>query len=421
MSTPNNPPPFAFVGPLPPSKSLLIRQLLLKLYEPRIELPILSQCLDVVAMQAACLALKARETPRIVDCGEAGLVLRLCLGYAARQGGDHLLTGSPRLIERPHETLLSVLRTLGAEVELAQVPNREGPALRVKSAGWKEVSTPLPLAFGLSSQFASSLILNAWRLPFALRLEVGEAPISAGYLEMSIDVARRFGMDIQHESPAVILIPPHQQITPAPEAAEADVSSAFAVAAVAAVAGTAQITNFPRHSLQPDLAFISILSQMGVPIALAADALHVSRGERLRPIDVNVGGCPDLVPVLAVLCALADGKSRLYGAPHLRGKESDRVATTAALLAALGRACTPSAAGDGLEIFGKPLAAADRARPCAFDAGSDHRLVMAAGVAARAGFPLAIRGLAAVRKSFPEFLDLAGIASHPDRPDWATS
>lgn len=412
MSTPNNPQPFAFAGPLPPSKSLLIRQLLLKLYEPRIELPLLSQCQDVVAMQGACQALQAAESPRVVDCGEAGLVLRLCLGYAARQGGDYLLTGSPRLIERPHETLLAILRTLGAQVEFVQSAGpspHEGPALRVKSAGWREVSTPLPLVGGLSSQFASSLLLNAWRLPFALRLEVGEAPISAGYLEMSIDVARRFGMDVQRESPAVLLIPPHQQITPAAGTAEADVSSAFAVAALAAVAGTAVITNFPQHSLQPDLAFIPILAQMGIPISLAANGLHVSLGERLRPIDVNVGGCPDLVPVLAVLCALADGRSRLYGAPHLRGKESDRVATTAALLAALGRACTPLP--DGLEILGQPLCAADRARPCAFDAGSDHRLVMAAGVAARAGFPLAIRGLAAVRKSFPEFLAIAGIAS----------
>ena len=104
MSTPNNPQPFAFAGPLPPSKSLLIRQLLLKLYEPRIELPLLSQCQDVVAMQGACQALQAAESPRVVDCGEAGLVLRLCLGYAARQGGDYLLTGSPRLIERDRKS-----------------------------------------------------------------------------------------------------------------------------------------------------------------------------------------------------------------------------------------------------------------------------------------------------------------------------
>lgn len=408
MSAPNNPHPrlFAFAGPLPPSKSLLIRLLLLRLYEPRIELPILSACHDVIAMQGACRALQAPDSPRIVDCGEAGLVLRLLLGYASRRGGDTLLTGSPRLIERPHETLLAILRTLGSQVELAQ--RASGPALRVRSQGWRPVAEPLPLAFGLSSQFASSLLLNAWQLPFALRLDVGEAPISAGYLEMSIDVAQKLGMDVRRESPSILLIPPHQQITPAASSAEADVSSAFAVAALAAVAGTAHITNFPQHSLQPDREFIPILGRMGVPIELREDGLHVSRAEHLRPIDVNIGGSPDLVPVLSVLCSLADGKSRLHGAPHLRGKESDRVATTAALLAALGRDCTPLS--DGLEISGQPFSAADQSRPCTFDAGSDHRLVMAAAVARHAGFPLAIRGLDAVRKSFPEFLAIADLS-----------
>jgi 3-phosphoshikimate 1-carboxyvinyltransferase len=400
-------PAFSFRGPLPPSKSILIRHHLLALYEPRITIPISSRCADVVGMERACAALRSPGSPRVVDCGEAGLVLRLCLGFASRQGGSYVLTGSPRLIARPHAQLLGSLERLGTRIEV-------GPVLKLSSNGWREVAEPLALADGSSSQFASSLILNAWDLPFALQLDVGTERVSDGYLAMSIELARRFGMDVEWESERIVRIAPAQKPRPGVCTSEADTSSAFAVAAVAAVAGRAEITNFPEHSLQPDAAFPAILARMGVRVersgrsgrSLSVERSGDGRGA-LRPIEVDLGGCPDLAPVLAVLCALADGESRLYGAPHLRGKESDRIATTAALLRALHREVTERE--DGLLIRGRALSAADRERAASFDAGSDHRLVMAAAVAWRAGFPLQITGTHAVAKSFPEFLEIVGL------------
>lgn len=393
-------PAFSFHGPLPPSKSILIRHLLLQLYEPRITIPISSRCADVVGMAGACAALRSTGSPRVVDCGEAGLVLRLCLGFASRQGGSYVLTGSPRLIARPHALLLVSLERLGTRIEA-------GPVLTLHSEGWREVAEPLPLADGSSSQFASSLILNAWDLPFALRLDVGTERVSEGYLAMSIELARRFGMDVAWESERIVRIAPGQKPQPGVCTSEADVSSAFAVAAVAAVAGRAEITNFPAHSLQPDAAFPDLLARMGVRIERSSRGLSIEGGGPLLPLDVDLGGCPDLAPVLAVLCALAEGESRLYGAPHLRGKESDRIATTAALLRALQREVVER--DDGLLIRGRALAAEDRERTASFDARSDHRLVMAAAVAWRAGFPLHITGTHAVTKSFPEFLGIVGL------------
>lgn len=404
-------PPFAFRGCLPPSKSLLIRHLLLTLYEPRIEIPILSACHDVVVMQRTCAGLRSAaevSTPREVQCGEAGLVLRLLLGYAARRGGDYRFIGAPRLFDRPHGPLLSALRALGARIDSESTPR--GPALRLSSSGFVEPAAPLAFLGALSSQFQSSLILNAWGLPFALCLRCDAEPVSQGYLDMSIDVARRFGMTVEIEPRGAetwLRIPPEQRPQPGTCSAEADLSSAFAVAAVAAVAGRAEIENFPAHSLQPDRAFVELLQAMSVPCELGDFGLRVGTSAALRPLEADLGGSPDLFPVLAVLCALADGRSRLYGAPQLRGKESDRVATTATLLGALRRRVIPH--DDGMEIFGQPISEADRRQPAAFDAGSDHRLVMAAAVAARAGFPLAVSGVAAVAKSFPEFLSIIGI------------
>jgi len=360
-------------------------------------------------MRAACAALRQSKSSEIY-CGEAGLVLRLILGATARRGGDYLLTGSPRLLERPHAPLFAALRALGAEVEVE--PGPRGPTLRVRSTGFTQPEAPIELTDALSSQFLSSLILNAWDLPFGLSIRCDAEPVSEGYLELSIDVARRFGMLIEidrlGEYSNLLHIPAGQRITPGTCPSEADVSSAFSVAAVAAVAGSAQIENFPAQTLQPDRAFIEILQQMNVPIDLS-HGLSVQKSEALQPIEVDLGGAPDLFPVLAVLCALADGRSLLYGAPQLRGKESDRVATTAALLAAMNRRAVPR--DDGIEIFGQPIS--DRERDATtftpYDAGSDHRLVMAAAVAVRAGSPLSVSGVSAVRKSFPEFLSILGI------------
>jgi 3-phosphoshikimate 1-carboxyvinyltransferase len=404
---------FTFDGTIPPSKSLLIRHLLLSLYADEVPVPLLSRCSDVVAMERAVAAF--RQGAPVIDCGEAGLVLRLCLGCAARRGGDFLLVGSPRLIARPHGTLLSALGALGASVERAP----DGRGLRVRSSGWRRPAAPLELLGGLSSQFASSLILNAWELPFALQLVCDAEPVSEGYLEMSLQVARRFGMDVRRkEEPTrlILQIASGQRLRAGDltSEAEADVSSAFAVAALAAVAGHAFIRNFPKSSAQPDHRFVPILRQMGVPIELGADGLRVERAERLLPVEVNLGGAPDLAPVLAVLCAFADGRSLLYGAPQLRGKESDRVATTAALLSQLGRRNVPR--DDGLEIFGAPISARSAGPAQSFDATGDHRLVMAGAVARWAGVPLLLRGLDSVEKSFPEFLDIAGLKPARSEP-----
>lgn len=401
--------PFSFVGPLPPSKSILIRYLLLQGYAPDLHIPILSACADVRVMQAAMATLRRTwpanaSEPVVVDCGEAGLVLRLCLAYAARRGGRFLLGGSPRLLSRPHAPLLAALSALGSQIETTTGGE---PISLYSPQGFVPPRAPLSLRGGGSSQFASALILNAWDLPFPLAIDIDEEPVSEGYLSMSLHIAEQLGMRVERLAQGRLHIAPGQRLQLRPMSAEADVSSAFAVAALACVAGRAHITNFPRLSLQPDGKFIELLAGMGVPVQLSDDGLHVAQVApgALRPLSANVAGCPDVVPVLAVLCALASGESTLHGAPHLRGKESDRIAETAALLRLLGREVSERA--DGLQIRGCAVTAADRARRLAFDAGRDHRLVMAAAVARWAGFDLTISGQDAVDKSFPEFRSIA--------------
>jgi 5-enolpyruvylshikimate-3-phosphate synthase len=145
-------------------------------------------------------------------------------------------------------------------------------------------------------------------------------------------------------------IPARQKISATSLTVEPDMSSAFALAAAAAVGGSTTLLDFPVESLQPDSIFPNILQKMGVPIQFDCGRLKVQRAQFLRGVAVRLTNAPDLFPVLAALCALAEGDSELYGAPQLVHKESDRIARTAVLLRVTGRTLTPLE--DGLRVGG---------------------------------------------------------------------
>ena len=390
--------PFHFRGRVAPSKSLLNRLLLVQAHAPVGSIRIRSmpehseQCEDVKSMVRAVDQLHEGRT---VDCGEAGLVFRLIAAYASKRGGNYELTGSPRLLARPHQALISVLKELGTEVIAGH------SSYKIQSKGWRDPGAPLSIDRSLSSQFVSAILLNAWDLPFPLELELVGREVSGGYLEMSLETARRLGMNLEI-SDRRILIPAHQRPVSMEISAEADLSSAFAVAALGAVAGYAEIQDFPTNSLQPDRIFPALLTDMGVELMRDSDRLIVHRAERFRPLRADIGGAPDLFPVLATLCALAPGESVLSGAPHLVHKESNRVEATARLVTLMGRRCETRS--DGLRILPGDTS---RSLQASFDPVQDHRLVLAATVAAAAGAPLRLTSVDSVDKSFPEFRRIA--------------
>lgn len=388
---------FSFRGEIPASKSALIRALVLRDYDPGIRILGSSLCNDVVDTERALR--NFRQGIRVLDCGEGGLVFRLLLSRVSRVAGEWMLRGSSKLLGRPHDSLFDALRDLGVEVSVG------AGEVSLKSSGWHDPHRPIRVDAGVSSQFASAILLNAWDLEFPLMLELEGTRVSEGYWEMSLDMVRHFGMEVQEVGPGVFRVPADQRIHRAEFRAEADLSSAFAVASLAAVAGRAEIIQFPWKTRQPDRYFVDLLGQMGAGVREAGDSLFVERAPALRPIEVSLALSPDLFPVLSVLCALAKGRSRLFGAPHLRHKESDRIAETARLLAAMGREAR--ALEDGIEIEGRPLANGERA--FVFDPGQDHRLVMAAATARWAGYAVNVLNSDVVSKSFPEFLAIGAL------------
>lgn len=387
---------FQFRGTIPASKSILNRLLIIRSYEPRLEIRGDSNADDVQKMKGALRNLELGEE---ADCGAAGTTLRFLALKAARLPGRHVLKGTTRLFERPQGELIRVLEQLGCRVELLK------DRMVIEGEGWKIPPRGLEVPRGVSSQFASAVVLNAWGLSEPLRMIFSGDRVSESYFAMTLEIVRRAGMNWQREKDGITL-PAGARIQVAEFECEIDVSSAFAIAALAvASGGRAEIENWPgQESLQPDSAFPEILSEMGCDVSLRDRVLTVSRPKdrALRAIERNLREMPDLFPVLSVLCALARGTSALTGAPHLAHKESSRIQKTAELLRLIGAGVSEKT--DGLEIQGAQSSAREK---YTFNPDHDHRLAMAAAVARAAGFDIEIQDRDVVNKSFPDFWSIA--------------
>ena len=186
--------------------------------------------------------------------------------------------------------------------------------------------------------------------------------------------------------------------------AESDVSSIFALAAIAALCGQARILQFPLTKQQPDIFFLQVFETMGVQFDIKEQTLTVRQTTKLNPISASLRNAPDLFPVLATLCAFADGTSELINTPHLGFKESDRLGKTVELLTKAG--VQIEKLEDGVKIIGNPQLV-----PCSFefDPTEDHRLAMAAALLMKKGFNIKLRTPFVVNKSFPEFWSSIGL------------
>jgi 3-phosphoshikimate 1-carboxyvinyltransferase len=385
---------FHFKGSISASKSILNRLLVIRSYAPDLVIEGNSKADDVMKMKSALAHLEKGEP---ADCGSAGTTLRFLALRASRMPGTHHLAGTLRLFERPQTETARILEQLGCEVQFG--PQR----LTIRSKGWQPRSNMVVVDRSVSSQFASAVFLNAWNLEHDLSVRFSGDQVSESYLQMTLALVNLVGLDVRKIDNETYLIPAGRQPRAMAISAELDVSSAFAVAALAiAGRGEAVFENWPDQSLQADATFPQILAKLGCDIDRSERNLCVALKPEsvLRPIDWDLGTSPDLFPVLAVLCGFAEGRSRLYGAPHLVHKESSRIEKSAELLRMMGRK-TRNIPG-GLEIDGSAQALS-RGDVRKYDTDHDHRLAMAAAVARSAGLNVEIADPQVVTKSFPEF------------------
>lgn len=386
--------PFYFEGRLPVSKSLFIRHAICQSYLSDFKPTQTDACGDILNIIGGLKALKDRK---LMDCGEAATVLRFLALRASREIGTHVISGNQRLMARPHKELLNIFSNLKVKCEFSD------QQIAIMSEGWASPESEIVVDRATSSQFASGVLLNSWNLDFPLKISWRGETVSDGYWEMSLAVAKAMGMETVLRKNGIEI--PAKQRPNGISIFEPDMSSAFAIAALAVAGGQCRILDFPEESLQPDANFVNVLNAMGVNVDQRRGALFVAGTENIFPVDVNLRNSPDMFPVLAILCAFARGKSRLWGAPHLVHKESNRLNKVFELLEKMGRSFEPLL--DGVIVHGRPFNPdKDNRFSIFYDPDSDHRLVMAACVARQFGFSIRVDGVSAVDKSFPQFKEI---------------
>ena len=340
-----------------------------------------------VTVQGAGSTLPHATAP--VNAAEAGTVGRFALALAALADGETRFDGSDRLRERPLAPLIAALRDLGAAIDGDAMPLTVTGPLRGGAA-----SVP----GHQSSQFASSLLLIAPRLPVGLDLEITSGLVSAPFVELTIAALRRRGVTVDAPTTDRIRIP-HQPVKARSQTIPGDATAATYPAAAAAICGgSVTVANVDAHAAlggQGDIRFFDLLERMGCRVNRGRGRVTVSRIGGLQGIVANVRDCSDIFPSLAVVATQATTPTELSGIAHTRLQESDRVTAVAAAINALGGRATPFI--DSIRIEPAPL------RGGIVDAMGDHRIAMAFSVLGLEVPGVAIEGADSVSKTFPGF------------------
>lgn len=385
----------SFIGRGPYSKSLLNRAYIIQSYDPDFRVIGSSSCDDIQIIQQA---LESFRNNNPIFCGKSATALRFIALRVSRRPGAYILSGEKSLFERPHQILIKILSQLGVSAKFY-----EGNKLIIQSEGWKPQGDALTFSSGVSSQFASSVLLNSFDLEKDLFLSLEGPVLSVSYLQMTLLFLENLGFKVKGTLPE-LCIPAHQKINKKSYEVEPDMSCLFALACFAVLNGQAAFTSWMGKSLQPDAVFPSILSKMGAHIIEQKGVIKIKSTQNRHGLLINLKNNPDMFPLLAVLCALSHGESFLYGAPHLKFKESDRLSLTADLIQKIDRTIVQTE--DGLRIKGSLKKG--EGQPIFFDPQGDHRMAMAGALLLYSGFDVKIKNPECVKKSFPEFWKIIG-------------
>ena len=334
------------------------------------------------------LPIQNLQREQLLDCGESGSTLRFLLPVATALHADCTFTGQGRLASRPLSSLYEAMQAHGVTLSPAG-------CFPLTCRG-QLTPGAYRMAGGVSSQFVTGLLLALPLLSGDSRIIPDGQQVSRPYVDMTVDMLRRFQIRLEKDDdiPA-----PQRFVSPGDITLEGDWSAAaFWLAAGALSEKGVFCGGLLRDSRQGDRAVVALLQAFGAQAQWTEGGVFVRRGA-LHGIEIDAADIPDLVPILAVVAALAQDETCIRHIGRLRYKESDRVSALLNMLHALG--VDASADTDTLTVQGRGRLAGGVVDGC-----HDHRVVMAAAVAATAAdAPVVILGAEAAAKSYPGFAD----------------
>lgn len=393
---------------LPPSKSISARALIVQALAGQTGMIDNLSCCDDTRAMLHALGDGRRAT--VIDIGASGTAMRfLTAFFAIADGEEHLLTGTPRMLQRPIGPLVEALCALGAEIHYE---GEEGfPPLRI--VGHRLRGGRVGIAANVSSQYVSALMMTGAAMPEGLTIELIGPVASRPYIEMTRQLMGQWGATATFSGNTIAVVPGKGYYRSEPYRIEPDWSAAsywYSLVALSPDAeATVELPGLSPESIQGDRVCATLFATLGVATLPTADGLRIAKARGFRRPTAKqhyaMADCPDLAQGLVVAAALLGIPFECSGLESLKIKETDRMAALVAEMQKLG--CRLTTPNSGHLVFdptahpAHPAATAGQA-PC-IATYDDHRMAMAFAPAAWAFPALRIAHPGVVSKSYPEF------------------
>jgi 3-phosphoshikimate 1-carboxyvinyltransferase len=332
--------------------------------------------------------------------GNAGTAFRPLTAVLALASGCFRLSGVLRMHERPIGDLVDALAQAGANIGYLQ--NAGYPPLVISPCGAPRAEA-VSVRGDVSSQFLSALLMALPLLERSTRVEVVGELISKPYVEITLNLLRRFGIDVVRDEWRAFTIPAGCRFSsPGTIHVEGDASSAsYFLAAGAIAGGPVRVRGVGRASIQGDVRFADALAMMGAQITMGDDWMEAQApaGGKLRAIDADLNHIPDAAMTIAICALFAEGTTTIRNVASWRVKETDRLSAMATELRKVGAVVEEGA--DFIRIT-PPARLLPDASIHTYD---DHRMAMCFSLVSLGGVPVTIEDPACVAKTFPTYFE----------------
>jgi 3-phosphoshikimate 1-carboxyvinyltransferase len=327
--------------------------------------------------------------------GNAGTAMRplaaaLCLG-----NGDYVLTGEPRMKERPIGHLVDALRQAGAQIDYLE--NQDFPPLKITGTGLK--GGHVSIDGSISSQFLTAFLMSAPMATEEVTITIVGELVSKPYIDITLHIMAQFGVEVVNNDYKQFIIQPGQQyVSPGEFLVEGDASSAsYFLAAAAIRGGEVKVTGIGKNSIQGDIQFADALAKMGSEIEWGEDYVIARKGE-LKAVDLDFNHIPDAAMTIATTALFAQGTTVIRNVYNWRVKETDRLAAMATELRKVG-----AVVEEGHDYI--RVTPPSKLVHAAIDTYDDHRMAMCFSLVALSDTSVTINDPKCTSKTFPDYFE----------------
>ena len=328
--------------------------------------------------------------------GNAGTAMRPLCAALTLGKGTYVLTGEPRMKERPIGHLVNALRNAGADISYLE--NEGYPPLKIVANGLK--GGEVKIDGTISSQFLTALLMAAPMAENDMHISIVGELVSKPYIDITLDIMRIFGVDVMNDNYEKFIVKAGQKYRAVETfMVEGDASSAsYFLAAAAIKGGTVKVTGIGKNSVQGDVDFADVLEKMGAKVEWGDDHISVSRGE-LNAVDMDFNHIPDAAMTIATTALFANGTTTLRNIYNWRVKETDRLYAMATELRKVGAKVEE---GEDYLTITPP----EQLQHAAIDTYDDHRMAMCFSLLALDPVSVTINEPECTAKTFPTYFEV---------------